>query len=524
MIRYKDLVFQPDMLTAQKDDGTVIRLTRLERALLLRLVKTPQTLVTRSQLLEALGDDNTGALSERNIDYLVNRLRKRLGESARKPRFIATQYGEGYYWAVEQENEDALSAFLLIGPVFGLDDDRNALNGFPHLLTSEIRTVLDGQKTILCRPDWRHNPENPDKLDYSLEISTHMDAEHLHLAIILREGRSRQVVQSFRRKLPRSQKPNNVRQLAQELTEAVWRHNALPAMTADQPGDRPMHLRMHDAAVLLTNNLTSWRENAERLRKAHEEDRANPEISVMLALNHYARLLQSLGEVHTAPIGEEEWQIIETEIEALCLRALPDAYEHPQLLLAIAKLMRFIDRGYLELAHRLTEKAFDDSTAFAAAFSMKAQIAASRGEIDEAIAFYDKAIELSDPGSQFQIYLLILKAVALMADDRRGAVDHIAIQLRDIDPASQATAGLFLISPKSRQLPAPLEHALTTISPEIGRHLTRYLFMISARQFQRRTHQRNILHGIISHLLRIHGSEAIDPEIAGKFPEIISGQ
>lgn len=510
------------MLSARRDCGNIIRLTRLERALLLRLVRQPQTLVTRAQLLEALGDDNTGALSERNIDYLINRLRKRLGETARKPRFIVTQYGEGYYWAVEPETEDSLSAFLLIGPIYGLEDGPNAMNGFAHHLTSEIRKALDGEKTVLCRPDWRHVSKRNDALDYSLDISTHMDADDLHLAMVLREGRTRQVIDSFRRTFPLGQKPNHVRELSRNLIEALWRHNAFAHSAAIEPNDRPMHLRMHDAAVMLTNDTASWRENAERLRKAHEEDRENPRISVMLALNHYARLLQSLAEIHNAPIADDEWQGLETEIESLCLRALPDAYEDPQLLLAIAKLLRFIDRGYFELAHRLTEKAFRDSTAFAACFSMKAQIAASKGEIDEAVSLYDKAIELSEPGSQFHIYLIILKAVALMADDRRGAVEHIAIELQNVDAASQAMVGLFLISPKSRQLPAPLEHTLSAISPEHGRYLTRYLFRISARQFQRRSNQRNIMHGIMSHLIRIHGGEAIDPELTAKFPEIMS--
>ncbi|WP_265975611.1 hypothetical protein [Brucella intermedia] len=48
-VRYADLLFQPDMLSARRDDGTVLRLTRQERAL-------PTRLVTRAQLLDGLGD------------------------------------------------------------------------------------------------------------------------------------------------------------------------------------------------------------------------------------------------------------------------------------------------------------------------------------------------------------------------------------------------------------------------------------------------------------------------------------
>jgi len=37
-------------------------------------------------------------ISDRNIDFLVNRLRTKPGDSAKSPKYIATQYGEGYVW------------------------------------------------------------------------------------------------------------------------------------------------------------------------------------------------------------------------------------------------------------------------------------------------------------------------------------------------------------------------------------------------------------------------------------------
>ncbi|TWG90256.1 Response regulators consisting of a CheY-like receiver domain and a winged-helix DNA-binding domain [Mesorhizobium sp. J18] len=520
MVRYHDLVFQPDMLTAKRDDGETIRLTRQERALLLRFVRQPQELVTRAQLLEALGDE-TGTLSERNVDYLVNRLRKRLGDSARSARFIVTQYGEGYVWAAEPVETGPLSAFLLIGPIYGLGDGQSALNGFPHRLASALKAATGAKRTILFRPGWRFDLQSTDKLDFTLDVSAHTDTEHLHLALVLREGRSRRVIESFRRTWPRGRDPNHVNELARTLTDALWRHEALPDGTATEPTDRPAHTRLHDAAVMLTDDTMSWRENAARLKQAHEADKADPRHSVMLALNHYARLIQSLGEIHTAPLGDDDWQALESEIEDLALRALPDVHDKPHLLLAIAKLLRFIDRGYLELAERLTEEAFLNSTAFAAAFSMKAQIAASKGEIDEAAILYDKAIELAEPGSQFHIYLLILKAAAMMAGDKRGTVDHLAAELHNFVPGGQAVFGLFLVSPKAKTLVPPLEHALAAMLPELGQHLTTYLFRVSARQFRRRIHQRNILSGLVVHLQRHHGEEAIAPEIAKRFPEIM---
>src|SRR5690606_1835747 len=117
--------------------------------------------------------------------------------------------------------------------------------------------------------------------------------------------------------------------------------------------------------------------------------------------------------IHDAPLGDDVWKTLETEIEDLALRALPDAHDNPHLLLPIAKLLRFIDRGYLELASRLADEALRCSTSFAEVFAVKGQIEASRGEIDKSVALYDKAIGMIEPFSRLHIQLLIFKLFAL---------------------------------------------------------------------------------------------------------------
>ncbi|WP_274423230.1 winged helix-turn-helix domain-containing protein [Chelativorans sp. YIM 93263] len=522
MVRYNDLVFARDMISAEHDDGRTVRFTRQERALLFRLVREPQTLVTRAQLLDALGGSEA-TLTERNVDYLINRLRSRLGDSARAARFIVTQYGEGYYWAANPVNNDPLSGFLLIGPISGLADLRTSANGFPDHLKQEISRALGGRRKVLICPHYQPSVEGGDRLDFTLEISAHADSDVLHLALVLRQGRTMQVVDRFRRAWsPRLEKSSNqARALAGAIAEALWRHEADIARIHASPTDRPAHLRIHDAAMMLTDDTRSWKENASRLQSAFQADKADPRNAVMLALNHYNRLLQSLGE--TPPLSDADWTALEVEIEAFALRALPEAHDNPDLLLAIAKLLRFIDRGFLDLAARLTDEAFGQSTAFAASFSMKAQIAASRGEIDNATALYDKAIELAEPGSQFHIYLLILKIVAMMAGDKRGMVEHLAVELYDFVPRAQTSFGLFFISPKAKQLAAPMEQALASMPVAQARQFSDYLFRISARQFQRRAHQRNVLKGLTTHIMRHHGNEAIAPVIRKRFPELVIG-
>jgi DNA-binding response OmpR family regulator len=102
MIHFNDLVFDAEMLTARRDDGTELRFTRQERVLLLQFTGRPGKLMTRARLIDLLTRDGDGA-GERNVDFVVNRLRKRLGDNARDPRFIATQYGEGYVWIAKSD-------------------------------------------------------------------------------------------------------------------------------------------------------------------------------------------------------------------------------------------------------------------------------------------------------------------------------------------------------------------------------------------------------------------------------------
>lgn len=96
-IRYGDLSFDPSFLFARHGAGAELRFTRSERALLQAFTRHPRKVMTRNQLLDAIAGRGSDA-TDRSIDFLINRLRAKLGDSARAPVLIATQYGEGYVW------------------------------------------------------------------------------------------------------------------------------------------------------------------------------------------------------------------------------------------------------------------------------------------------------------------------------------------------------------------------------------------------------------------------------------------
>ncbi|MDH6231767.1 DNA-binding winged helix-turn-helix (wHTH) protein [Mesorhizobium soli] len=522
-VRYADLMFQPDMLSATRDDGTVLRLTRQERALILHLSRQPHKLITRAQLLEGLGD-LAGELGERNVDYLVNRLRKRLGDNARAPRFIATQYGEGYLWVADAVAAETVSAFMLIGPVYGLAQDAGPLGAIVERLAKHVGSALGDERKVLCMPQWRFEQGAAGTIGHSLEVSLLSDEEQVHMALVLRDGGTNSPIAPFRITLPGPSRTADLEVFAQSLVQSIWAHAALPDGQPPEPTDRPLHLRLHDAALLVSAGCESWRENAPRLAEGHAANPDDPTIAVLRALNRYAQLVLAPFMPETPPLTDAEWLAIEDEMERLVLGALPQAGGKPMLLMGIAKVLRFLDRGHLQLACRLTDEAFLTSTAFAAAFAMKGQIHASQGDIERAIELYDRAIELSKAGSQFHIYLLVIKGTALLAADRRGDIAQLTAELHALDPASRLRVGLFFLPPKARLVPAVLKPVLAAVTMTQGQRMLMYLYRISARQFARRHHQKNVLLGLSVHLVNMHGAGVIPPELKTRFPDLAARQ
>lgn len=512
-IRFHDLLFQPDMMTALRDDGTRIRFTRQERALLLRLVRQPNLLVTRAQLLDSLGDE-AGTVGERNVDYLVNRLRRRLGDDARKPRFIATQYGEGYVWLAEPLRNEELSAFLLVGPVFGLEAADTRTLDLIERIAASLRARLKG-RSVLCLPHWRPRRGVPENFTFNIEIATHRDGSTLHLAVVLRQTATQAALGQVRLALHAGRGVvRDIDALAEQLVSSLWAHAALTEPGGPLPASLPAHLRLHDASVMLTGDMISWRESESRLQAALAANPDDGKLKVLLALNRYARLVQNIFEIAVAPIDAATWTVIEDEMEQLALSALPEIGEDPILLLGIAKVLFFINRGHEDTASQLTDRAFAAGAAFSAVFAMRGQLAAAQGRFDAALSYYDKAIELSERESQFHIYLLILKAIALLAAGRRQELDQQLAAITVISPASISALAPCFVSPRARALPEHIDAAFARMGPQTGGHMLFHIDRIAARRFRSATHRRNVLAGFAHHLVRHHGPGALPPNLS----------
>lgn len=78
--------------------GAMVSLSGAEYRLLRVFLDHPQRVLSRDQLLN-LTQGREADLFDRSIDLLVSRLRQRLAEDAREPRYIKTVRSEGYVFA-----------------------------------------------------------------------------------------------------------------------------------------------------------------------------------------------------------------------------------------------------------------------------------------------------------------------------------------------------------------------------------------------------------------------------------------
>jgi DNA-binding response OmpR family regulator len=88
------LIVDMNALTATLE-GEQIELTTAEFALLSLFVRNPGKMLTRDRIMDNLKGYEWESF-DRSIDVLVSRLRQKLHDDPRKPRFIKTVWGAGY--------------------------------------------------------------------------------------------------------------------------------------------------------------------------------------------------------------------------------------------------------------------------------------------------------------------------------------------------------------------------------------------------------------------------------------------
>jgi len=93
-LRFESLCIDPARHTATLEDQA-LELTTMEFELLVLLASSGQRTLNRDDILNHLrGLDAT--VFSRSVDIMVSRLRQKLGDNSKQPRFIKTIWGKGY--------------------------------------------------------------------------------------------------------------------------------------------------------------------------------------------------------------------------------------------------------------------------------------------------------------------------------------------------------------------------------------------------------------------------------------------
>jgi DNA-binding winged helix-turn-helix (wHTH) protein len=511
---FGDLILDEACLSGRRD-GQAIHFTRNERALLLAFTRNPKRLMQRGRLLDLI-DPSELERSDRYIDFLVNRLRTKLGDSKKSPRFIATQYGEGYTWIATPRSATPVDAFLVIDGTFGSKGHTSRSPAEASSLLHEIRDLVAagvgvGRSIVVAEENWR--PAAADRLHYFLPVSFHAVDGRLKCMAALREMPSKCVVKTFQFHLDAGDAACSAREAARVAAGVVGvlRQALANAATGlGVPTSEPLEARLHKASTLLSTSNLQWQTRGEQLRWEREHDPADPDLALQWCMYLFARLV---APGPFAGIGMEERERLESEIEATVLDLLPAVEGLPLLMLTAAKQLYFINRGHLELSEDLAERAFVRTPDYAAALPIMGQLRYARGRFDEAVAFFDRGMAMVEPGPAFHLHMKVLKCYACLAAGDRAALEATA---KDLDaylgpfctPDIASTIRWSIAAP-DRQLPAASAQALAAIGPEMARKAIEYFYFSSVRHLNSEQARANLMRGLIGHVTRVHGADAI---------------
>jgi len=506
--QFNSLIFHEDLLSARDVEGREVTFTRAERTVLSTFMAHPQRLLTRNALLDAISGVGSDS-SDRNVDFLINRLRAKLGDAARSPRFIATRYGEGYVWVAEPaEPADAL---VVVGPVHGVARS-GRLAGVAEALVAELVQQLDAATSPgqAVRLEEKFSQKSATKTRFNLELSFYPQAEALQCALVLRQMPGGDVVGMSRLAVAEAgEVARLVAEVVQQFRTRIWHRQALGMIEAPAAATPPLYVAMHDAARLITADTRSWIESIEQVRASLDANPDDPVARLMWGLSLYVQAIMGT-DGQSAPGAERN--AIEDEIEAAALSALPAVADNPMLKLSVAKLLLFVARGHTAMAERLAEEAFEASTAFAASFAILGQARLMRGRLAEGIDLLERAAEMAEYGTEFWIYILVVLCGGKLAAEDRAGLRATLQQLHEASPKTLITVAPFCL-PADEPLSPPGQAFLSSLGPEGAGRTLEYIFMTSVRQYEDPRHQRNVLRAFAQRLQQIYGPDVVPARI-----------
>jgi hypothetical protein len=531
----------PDFSFAETPTGERIAFTRSERRALALLAQNPNRLLTRDQILDALTGPGSDK-SDRNIDFLINRLRRKLSDDARAPRYIATRYGEGYVWIGRTSgiNLNYANAYLIVGPLRGLDNlagKRDVAERFASDLRHALGAELPPEQPVVLAPDCAGPSDFTGRMpSLSLELTFFEERGAVHCVATAREFRSGRILAIHRVRVSGDESLGAMRptELAKRLLDQTWRTLATQT-EAGVPLPVLMHIASpppeHETGSLTDSDrrlktleglhesrvIAAWRDGNERLLRLRKESPDDPILKIMHATHIHSKYILHGHVLFQAGIDHRARD--EDEIEALVLAALPHVQSNPEYAIMAAKLLHFLDRGYGELAQDLAEEAYEASVSAASSLAIIGQLRAFAGRTEDALRCIDQALNLVARGSKAHLYTLTIKMQALRAI---ADFDRLRETKRELYSISAATILFYeplFANPDKLSLRA--KAAMMMLSHERAAALLKMNNYVAARLFHAPEHRANSILTLLTLVVRRFGTAAVPEEVAATHPGLL---
>jgi DNA-binding winged helix-turn-helix (wHTH) protein len=509
MQRIGSAVFDADFMTVQRDDGLVVRLTRTERLLLRYMVARPGWLLTRNQLLDAVSEPGTDK-NDRTIDFAVTRLRAKLNDSATNPTFIATRYGEGYIWIARERpvHEPVAGAWLMVGPVRRLGraaEEVVAGADFGERLRAALAERFAGRQIALdaeCPGPGEFGDRPP---VFNVEVTTvAREGAEVDAVLSLAEFASGRIIHVHRAGINRAEAAG---EMAALVADRIW-HDQL-----HQPVPRqPMVVSLSNAGLTLTGDPSNWSENDARLREMLARSPDDPVLRLLHATSLQSRHVIAGPAYFLGPVDvDADWR----EVEEIVTSVLPQVQDDPVQCMSAARCLFFVGPAYRPLAIEMAERAHREGAALAASYGTIGQIRACLGDIDAGIEAYDIALGMTEPGSQYDLYLLVLKAQAQLAANLREDLGQTLAVAYGRRPEMAGFMEVLCAAPNAPSEMARM--AVGAMPPAMGTAMLRFLYHSCTRSFIRPEHRLNTIEGTVRLCVGQFGAGVMPEELLPEF-------
>lgn len=513
-----ELNFGPDFASVQLEDGSVLEFTRLERQTLLFFNQNAGRILSRSHILDAISEPGSGK-NDRSVDFLINRLRQKLGDDAQEPRYIKTLYGEGYVWLKAANTPDVAfsDAVVVIGPFRSTDSlgaQSNRAVEIARLLKLDLESDLRDDQKVTIAPDLTAEQMKSGPA-IAVQLGFFRDGSNTECVVTARHCPSDRLIHVSRFSLEgTAEQPTAIasetRTVASEILTKHWRN-----LTTESAENTPLPVAMHNATEM-TEHREPWKDSNRRLLALKANVSDDPSLKLMWATHLHSKYVYKGPELFrtgTATCAQDE-----AEIERLVLDALDFAQSRPEYAATAAKLLYFVDRGYKDLALELADMALQSNAGLTSSLAIVGQLHGFTDNMDAAENYLTQAVEMSDDGSELQVYSLFMLCQAYMAAGNRSKLAVTLKRIYKIRPATIVVFEPFFTDPISPSLRA--KAMMLMMKRDQASAILRQAHYLSARLYENPKHRENSLLTPANLIVRRFGSRSIPGDIAVHLPNL----